>query len=141
MAVEPQRYAFPKSERICSELAFAYLFEHGSSRRVGVLKVFYALNPPPELCPLPLMVALTAPKRRFKRAVDRNHLKRRLREAYRLHRHPLSEALQARGQRMLLLIAYQHRERVDHDRIRRSLAKALYLLIEELEKNHVGRKH
>lgn len=125
-----RRYTLAKVDRLKSRLAFAYLFEHGSSMRVGVLKAFYAYDPPPTLCPRPLLAAFSAPKRQFKRAVDRNHLKRLMREAYRLHQDILREPLLIHEQRLIVLFSYQHRALNDYDRIRRSMVKALYLLAE-----------
>jgi len=59
----------------------------------------------------PVVMAVSVPKRLFRRAVDRNLLKRRIREAYRLNK-PAFYALMARdGNRSLLLVVqYQHRE-------------------------------
>lgn len=123
-----KRFTLAKGERLKSRRAFSYLFEHGFSMRVGVLKVFYAFDPPPALCHRPVLAAFSAPKRRFKRAVDRNRLKRRMREAYRLHQYILHQPLQQHEQRLLVLFSYQHRDLADYDRIRRSLVKALHLL-------------
>ncbi len=125
-----RRYTLAKADRLKSRLAFAYLFEHGSTMRVGVLKVFYAYDPPPTLCPRPLLAAFSAPKRQFKRAVDRNHLKRLMREAYRLHQDILREPLLTHEQRLIVLFSYQHRALHDYDRMRRSMIKALHLLAE-----------
>jgi ribonuclease P protein component len=125
-----KRFTLAKADRLKSRLAFAYLFEHGSSMRVGVLNVFYAYDPPPALCPRPLLAAFSAPKRRFKRAVDRNRLKRLMREAYRLHQPILREPLDSHEQRLIVLFSYQHRTMNDYDRIRRSMVKALHLLAE-----------
>jgi len=123
-----KRYPLAKADRLKSRLAFAYLFEHGTSMRVGVLKVFYAYDPPHTLCSRPLLVAFSAPKRQFKRAVDRNRLKRLMREAYRLHQGILREPLFTHEQRLIVLFSYQHRALNDYDRIRRSMVKALHLL-------------
>ena len=117
---------------MCSKNAFSYLFEHGTSLRIGVLKIFFVLDPPEELTPSPIMVAFVASKRSFKRAVDRNYLKRRMREAYRLNRLILQEPILQGDTRMLLLFSFQSRRRAGYERIRRSMVRALHTLKDQL---------
>ncbi|MEL6694955.1 MAG: ribonuclease P protein component [Bacteroidota bacterium] len=81
------RYFFPKEEKLCKKLIIDYVFEHGKSVKVGVLKFFYAFPIPEDWAEEPVQVAFSAPKRSFKKAVVRNKLKRRMREAYRLHKY------------------------------------------------------
>ncbi|MEM9722295.1 MAG: ribonuclease P protein component [Bacteroidota bacterium] len=103
------RNTFPKSERLCSKKAFSYIFEHGESLNADVLKFFYALDVPEDFADSNCAVAFAVPKRNFKRAVDRNLLKRRMREAYRLHKHDLHKVLTQNGKNLVLLIKYQPR--------------------------------
>jgi ribonuclease P protein component len=75
---------FPKHERLTSKKLIEELFSKGSSVFLYPYKLVYlprqaAEHSPPE-------VLFSVSKRHFKRAVDRNQLKRRIREAYRLHK-------------------------------------------------------
>ena len=51
-------------------------------------------------------VLMSVPKKRFHDAVDRNRVKRQLREAYRTHKHALAEQMAARKQGLLIAFIY-----------------------------------
>ncbi|GAB4403500.1 MAG: ribonuclease P protein component [Bacteroidia bacterium] len=120
-----QRFTFSKEERLCQRRAFDYLFEHGSSVRADVLKIFFAFDCPDEWSSAPLAIALAVPKRSFKRAVDRNLLKRRLREAFRLNKSLLLTPLVDQEHRAILLIKYLPNKRCSFDQIEQALCKGL----------------
>ena len=69
----------PKSERLCGATAVADLFEHGKGISEGCFRCKYLLREGEA----PSRIVISVPKRNFKRAVKRNLLKRRIREAYR----------------------------------------------------------
>lgn len=79
-------------------------------------------------------MAISVPKRLFKRAVDRNLLKRRIREAYRLNKHGLYDLLSLSDQRLHLLIQYTQREISDFQGIEAGILKGLEKLRQELLK-------
>ncbi len=80
---------FTKSERLCSKKILGELFKKGSaSVRTFYLfpfRVLYMPHDPERADDWPAIV-ITVPKRTFKRAVDRNLVRRRVREAYRLNK-------------------------------------------------------
>jgi ribonuclease P protein component len=122
---ENRRFKLPKKERLHRRLAFEYLFKHGNSFRVGVLSFFYIFDLPPGLSEAPVSIAFAAPKRMFSRAVDRNHLKRRMREAYRLHKHILTELPQLKGKNLVFLVKYNVRAIKPYREIERSMIAGL----------------
>jgi len=70
-------------------------------------------------------MTVSVPKRLFKRAVDRNLLKRRIREAYRLNKPELYAILFKKGIKLDLMIQYQSREIESFHVIERALIKGL----------------
>ena len=79
-------------------------------------------------------MAVSVPKRLFKRAVDRNLLKRRIREAYRLNK-PAFYALmdEDKSNSIHLVIQYQHKEIKDFQIIQNGLLKGLAKLEDQLK--------
>ena len=78
-------------------------------------------------------MAVSVPKRIFKRAVDRNLLKRRIREAYRLNKSQLTSLPQQQELRLKLVIQYQHKEIESFQIIERALINGLLKLNEKLK--------
>ena len=82
--------------------------------------------------PHPVSMAVSVPKRLFKRAVDRNLLKRRIREAYRLNKLDLYALLKGKDQKLNLVIQYKHQKIASYQIIEEALIKALIKLTETL---------
>lgn len=76
-------------------------------------------------------MAVSVPKRLFKKAVDRNFLKRRIREAYRLNNKDLYREVQDRKGKLHLMIQYHHREIVNYQVIEDAVLLGLQKLVEK----------
>lgn len=83
-------YRLPKEEKLCSRTKIEQLFADGQSYAQYPLRIVYRIHPKntPEELP---QFFISVPKRKFKRAVRRVWLRRRIREAYRLHKHILPD--------------------------------------------------
>ncbi len=79
------KYTFPKSERLSGKKSIEELFAKGSSFYVHPIVLKYQLV---EGASHKILIAVS--KKALKKAVDRNLVKRRIREAYRLNKHQLS---------------------------------------------------
>lgn len=75
------RHTLSKAEKVCSKTDIARLVRTGAYRSVGCIR--FAVVPSPSGIS---RILVSVPKRNFKRAVKRNLLKRRIREAYRLNK-------------------------------------------------------
>lgn len=78
-------YGFSKEERLHSQKLIKELFAKGSSFFLFPFKLL-VLDVPTEVSGTN-QVLFSVSKKKFKKATDRNLVKRRMREAYRLHKH------------------------------------------------------
>lgn len=81
-------YSFPREERLRSKKLITELFSKGSSFNLYPLRFVYLKHPQPEATAPQILVSVS--KKYFKKAVDRNRLKRQMREAYRLNKAKLN---------------------------------------------------
>jgi len=85
------RFTFKKEEKLKSRKLIGQLFEEGESISKFPLRIFYLKVE--HSSKYPIQVTFSAPKKKFKKAVDRNKIKRLMREAYRKNKHLLYDAI------------------------------------------------
>jgi len=97
------RYSFHKKERLCSRKLIEKLFSSGEAVLVYPFRVLYLLLPTTD--DIQLQVLFSVPKKRFKRAVKRNLIRRRAKEAFRLNKHLLYEHI-PKDHKLLMAFIY-----------------------------------
>jgi ribonuclease P protein component len=155
-----QRHTWTKAEKLKSRKRIERVFKEGKSLSVFPFKLFYLLGattvaqskapvlPPPVFAPAaspvapttrpttpapPLQTGFAAGSRHFKKAVDRNRIKRLSREAYRVQKQPLIDHLMEKGLSMALFFVYTGKELPDHSTVKARIGVALQKLINELK--------
>src|SRR5476651_160853 len=124
-------YTFKKEERLCNKRLIDGLFHNGSSFLCYPFKVSWIAAPDGQLVTAQILFAVA--KKRYKRAVDRNLLKRRMREAYRLAKQEhLYNHLLSLNKPILLSVAYIGKEIADYAVMEKKMQKALVQLCTQI---------
>jgi ribonuclease P protein component len=124
-----KRFTLPARARVKQRRAFDQLFLTGQSVRQHPLRLTWILTDTLTEKREYLRAGFSVPKRKFKHAVDRNLLKRRMREAYRLQALPLRDFCEEKNLYLDILFVYQHHAPVTYQEI----ASATGLLLKKLQ--------
>jgi len=119
-----------KEERLRGKRVFSYLFDHGHTFFQTPYKVFWLKTFDTAL--YPVCFAVSVPKRRFKRAVKRNLLKRRTREVFRTNKQILN-AVVTDGQ-VHLMIIYTSGSLLTYAELEESMKKILQRIAQDSSK-------
>ncbi|MCF8238560.1 MAG: ribonuclease P protein component [Saprospiraceae bacterium] len=119
---------FPQAERLKSRKVIGRLATGDSISFIYPFRIAWMIQDSEE--GYPLQIAFSVPKRRFKLAVERNPVRRRMMEAWRLHRQPLIDQLRSDGKSCSVVLIYSGKpEDAAYDSIVRSIKKVINGLI------------
>ena len=101
--------------------------------KIKAFPVFARATPAELPHDVPFQAAFSVGKRRFRRAVDRNRIKRLMREAWRLHKHTAYAALQKHEKQRALVLIYVGKELPTFEGMQASMQTLIAKMIEALE--------
>lgn len=126
--MEKNKLTFTRGERLKSTKAIASLFQDGHTALVYPLKIVWKeFNHDSKT---PIQAAFSVSSRNFKKSTDRNLLKRRMRESFRLCKNEFSDGLGDR--RIIVMFIYIGKEETEYARINHSVIALLKKIIKKL---------
>lgn len=118
------KQTFPKTEKLKSSKTIEKLFLEGDSHFKFPIKIFFLPANENENN----LAAFAVPKRNIKSAVNRNRIKRQLREAYRLNKHVLDNI---HGKKFVILFLYLGKVNPQYEHLEKAMQKLLKKLHDE----------
>ena len=132
--VSLQRQTFRKNERLCSRKIIQDLALKGKNIHINPIRLLWIpsiLN-----VSIPAQAAFTVPKRNFKDAVDRNRIKRRMREAYRKNKSSLYSLISNNKNQYALLFVFTGKESITYFEIEEKIKIIFHRFAEDIQKNN-----
>lgn len=120
------RFTLGKQERLKSKKLIGKLYEEGKVVKKFPLRMVYIQTE--HTSKFPVQVGVSVPKRNFKSAVDRNRIKRLLRETYRKEKHTVYDAV---GKPYVFMISYIAKDEWKYVDLERKMQQLLTLFIAE----------
>ncbi len=116
-------FEFKKTERLCSKKKIEFLFSDGCSILHYPLKLTFVKTAEPEEVACKVIISVS--RKRFKKAVHRNRIKRLLRESYRLNKPPFISQLKEKNLNIYLAISYVANTELSFNEIKESMSHGL----------------
>jgi ribonuclease P protein component len=128
------KFTLGKQERLKSRKLIGRLYEEGKSVKAFPLRMMYLQTA--HTSNYPAQAGVSVAKRNFKKAPDRNRLKRLMRETYRLQKAIVYDNLDTPH---IFMISYIGREEMPYEELFSKMNKLLTLFVEEV-KNKLDEK-
>lgn len=122
-----------KAERLSSKKSIEMLFA-GTAKSFSAFPLRVIFMPVEPDDKVPASVLISVPKKRFKRAVKRNRVKRQVREAYRKNKHELLGLLEEQQIKLLVAFIFMHSELHSSEEIEKKVKDLLSRIVGRLEK-------
>lgn len=124
---------FPLKEHLKSKSIIDKLYAEGASVTAYPLRAVFIEVPADSQEPA-ATILISVAKRRFRHAVDRNLVKRRIREAYRLNKNPFIDSLNTQGKKMAVAILYIDTKHNSTEFLMKKMSKLLTAITDKNKK-------
>ena len=126
-------FSYHSKEKLKSRKLMDQLFTVGKSVSVFPVKAIY--NEVDILIDYPVKIGVGVSSRNFKKAVDRNRIKRLLREAYRLNKQPLLDFSTVNNKKIIVFFLFVDKTLPDFETLQNKIPLVIDKLIKQLNEN------
>ena len=132
-----KQFTLGKEERLKSRKQIEKLFAEGKSFVVSPFRVYFIVNGHPSTIPVDsyLQFGVGVSNKNFRKAVDRNRIKRLTREAWRLQKNELKEAAKKQAKQLNVFFVYTGKELTDFATVKEKVTLALKKLAAKVNEN------
>lgn len=123
-------FQFPKKEKLCSKKAIEKLFKNGKSFSEKPFRLIWDFEENNDNIVVKYLIVVS--KNKIKLAINRNRVKRKIKEAFRLRKNTLENFLYNKNSQLNLAVLYQEEEILDYNTIEQKINLLLSRLIKEL---------
>jgi len=131
-----KQFTLGKNERLKSRKQIEQLFTQGKNFAVSPFRIYYLVSTLPTGSAVNLQFGPGVSGKNFKRAVDRNRIKRLIREAYRLQKNQLQEVLKQKKLQLNLFLIYTGKELAEFNMVKEKVNVILNKLITIVDENN-----
>jgi ribonuclease P protein component len=124
-------YTLSKDERLSWKRHIDLLFQEGKSFVAFPLRIIYYVVE--KEMPAQTAILISIPKKKIKRAVQRNHIKRQVREAFRVRKPDLNSLLEEKNKFIQIAFLYMDKEAHSFQAIEKAMDKTLHLLQDKIK--------
>jgi len=124
---------FGKAYKLCSQVKIEQLFEQKKTIKKYPLTIHYLITE--DNIEKPFQIVISAPKKIFRKAHERNRIKRLMKETFRKNKLTLERFLNQEQKKVYLFLVYTSNEELDYKTLMKKTKQLIELVIKQIKEN------